>query len=148
MAMYANIGGVNKLLAQTVAEMTAAGGGITHATVTSSITLTGGTLYLFFIGNIIITEEDDHAYAGCVGVYHSSTNALMNLSICPTDSDNLNWDCYYSSNGELTAYRNYRNSNYAYVNRSFTLGTFSGSKFTINDGYETTQLDFSYIVLK
>ena len=27
MAMYANIGGVNKLLAQTVAEMTAAGGG-------------------------------------------------------------------------------------------------------------------------
>ena len=28
MAMYANIGGVNKLLAQTVAEMNAAGGGV------------------------------------------------------------------------------------------------------------------------
>ena len=163
MSMYANIGGANKLLAHTAAEMNSAGGGITHTTISSSITLTGGSLYLFVIGNITSTDtsylsSDSSYYAGCIGLYSSANNSVISIIAGPpgavnyTEKQKLSAgiDYYYSASGEVGGTHSYYESN-AYRKKNVTLGNFSNSTFTPilnkSSGYFKT-FDFAYVVLK
>ena len=160
MAMYANVGGVNKLLAQTFAEGSAGGGASVNLALggTSSITFTA-TKIVFLLTNCYIQynldgrDEITYSSSNVIGIYSVSTGKALyvNISIACYNSVSAISLAEYNSNIVLS-YIGQR-SGVGVDTRQNSIGQFSNKPFTLATQYSqyypytNNRCTFSYIIL-